>query len=614
MLFSCINNAKWMYMLRSVILLSSFLVMATPHALAQTNAQPDPFQRSAPTQNTPVLQTTQAPVAQAAPPSLPAQAPSFGSPRTSSDSSTTRVVFDLPTGVAYTLTPTFTGLRLDVRGARITPAVTARLGPSVTEYRATSTNVLLSTPFPLALSDGWRASEATLASGSRVLILEFSPTLSGGAGPTLKAGTLKVAGVAAPAPAPAVTAVAPVTASAKPQPLVPVAKQPTNLPVGLPPGDTLTSGQGLPAAPILPSAPDQNTPNVTAGRVPGSVQAGATLAQPRLGKNPGQTRVVLDLPPGTGYRIVPSGLSLRVELTGVTAAPQESTDVSPELRSWRYSQEGGTLVATLVTGTPMSMRRGWHVQLLPPLAGDRSRLVLDLSPAYADLTPLPAAQRQIAAVPPVPATRGTAMLALSASYVQPRVVIDPGHGGKDPGAVGIIVEKEVNLEIARRVQTLLRAAGVDAVLTRANDTFIPLEGRPAIASPGTQLFVSIHVNSTEPYAALRNYGIETWWNPNHPLSSNLAQVLQDNMVEMTGAVSRGLKNRTSLSVLRNSRVPAALVEVGFTSHPIEGQNLLDSNYLDRLAVGIARGIRQALVTGITASGSGTPVAAGGAGK
>ena len=88
-------------------------------------------------------------------------------------------------------TPTFTGLRLDVRGARITPAVTARLGPSVTEYRATSTNVLLSTPFPLALSDGWRASEATLASGSRVLILEFGPTLSGGAGSTLKAGTLK---------------------------------------------------------------------------------------------------------------------------------------------------------------------------------------------------------------------------------------------------------------------------------------------------------------------------------------------------------------------------------------------------------------------------------------
>ncbi|MFC6749760.1 N-acetylmuramoyl-L-alanine amidase family protein [Deinococcus aquaticus] len=114
------------------------------------------------------------------------------------------------------------------------------------------------------------------------------------------------------------------------------------------------------------------------------------------------------------------------------------------------------------------------------------------------------------------------------------------------------------------------------------------------------------MNALEARSALKGYGVETWWNPNHPNSSALASLLQRNMVEQTGAFSKGLKNNQSLSVLRNSRIPAALVEIGFASHPVDGQNLKDSNYLDRVALGIAQGVREALVSGVTADAGSSP--------
>lgn len=175
----------------------------------------------------------------------------------------------------------------------------------------------------------------------------------------------------------------------------------------------------------------------------------------------------------------------------------------------------------------------------------------------------------------------------------------------------------MTLDVARRVRDLLVAAGVDAVLTRETDRELhpdkntDLQMRAKMGTPGTQMFVSIHVNATEASAALAGYGIETWWNPNHALSYQLATVLQRDMVDVTGAFDRGIKGYRSLSVLRNSRIPAALVEIGFTSHPVDGQNLADNNYLDRVAMGIASGIRDALMTGVSAAGKPAASAVGG---
>ncbi|WP_221090181.1 N-acetylmuramoyl-L-alanine amidase family protein [Deinococcus aquaedulcis] len=504
----------------------------------------------------------------------------FGPPRFNTQGSTTRVVFDLPAGVRYTLTPTFSGLRLDVQGARVQPSVLTNPGSSVNEVRAGAGQITLFTPFPLSFTAGWQATEATLATGTRVLILDLGPAVAGGAAPGVQGQVLSSA------------------------PDTPGAQALLTGPTALPPGDTVAPAKVLPPAPALPG-PALSGPMPLQGRVPGAATA-AVLAAPRIGKNPGQTRVVLDLPPGSSYRLVPGSAGLNVELTGVTLASQAARSVSPEVREWRFTPGMAGGVVSLLTPSPVTARSGWRAQLLPPASGSAWRLVIDLSPALADLSPLAPAERTVAAVPPVLATRGTAILALSANFVRPRVVLDAGHGGRDPGAVGTVVEKEVTLAVALRVRDLLNAAGVDVVLTRDRDRELhPVKNtdlalRAAQGTPGTQLFVSIHVNAMDANVALRGYGIETWWNPNHPQSSALAGLLQRHMTEVTGAFNRGLKNSQSLSVLRNSRVPAALVEIGYTSHPVDGLNLMDSNYLDRVALGIALGIREALVTGVTA--------------
>ncbi len=571
-------------MKRTAILLSSGLLFTVATGSLAQGATP--FTPGAPGINVPSLApiTTPGAVTPGSVPATPDSAATFGNPRVSSQGSVTRVVFDLPAGVTYALTPTFGGLRLDVQGARVQPAISAKLGASVSEYRAGAGQATLITPYPLAPSDGWRASEATLATGKRVLILELGPGVSGGAGSSVRGQVLTTA---------------PTSAAAQT-----VLNAP--LPGSLPPGDQVSSSVPLPA----PSLPDANPalPSALQGSVPGPARP-TPLGAPRIGKSPGQTRVVLDLPPGSAYRIATGPGGLTITLTGVSAAPQQATGVSPELRGWTYAPTAQGAAVTLSTAARTTDRSGWRAQLLPPASGDLSRLVLDLSPALADRTPLTASQRSVQAVAPQFAARPTALLALSTSLVKPRVVIDPGHGGRDPGAVGAVIEKQVTLDVALRVRDLLSAAGVDVVLTRDSDRELhpvkntDLQLRAAMGTPGTALFVSIHVNALDASAALRGYGIETWWNPNHARSSALAALLQTQMVQQTGAFDKGLKNTQSLSVLRNSRVPAALVEIGFASHPVDGQNLQDSNYLDRVALGIAQGIREALVSGVTADGA-----------
>nr|WP_233218870.1 N-acetylmuramoyl-L-alanine amidase [Deinococcus arcticus] len=525
--------------------------------------------------------------------------PGFGHPRSSSEGGRTRVVFDLPPGTTYALTPTAGGLRINVAGAPLLKPTRTALGSSVTDYRVSGAQVWLVTPFALTTAANWQASEATLATGTRVLILDFGVGVVGGAVPGLRGLVTSLLGT------PPVGAAGP--AAPRPVPSVPRTR------AGVTPSDVLSAASGVTPPAPPPPLPGQalGHPSSLTGQAQGRVQPGALLLAPRIGKNPGLTRVVLDLPPGTRYRMVPTSLGLRVEFMGVGALPLDAQDLTPELRAWRYEPAADGVTVTLLTGLPLTDRSGWRAQLVAPVPGsDRSRLAIDLSPALADLTPLPRSERVVAGVPPRLVTQGTAMLVLGTALVKPRVVLDPGHGGADPGGVGAVTEKQVALDVALRVRDLLQPAGVDVILTReADQALLPnkaadLNMRAAMGTTGTQLFLSIHVNALSPATALRGYGVETWWNPNHALSSAFAGLIQKNVTAITGAYSRGLKNSTSLAVLRASRIPAALVEIGFTSHPVDGLNLQNTNYLDRVALGIALGIREALVTGVSAQGTG----------
>jgi N-acetylmuramoyl-L-alanine amidase len=171
------------------------------------------------------------------------------------------------------------------------------------------------------------------------------------------------------------------------------------------------------------------------------------------------------------------------------------------------------------------------------------------------------------------------------------VVIDPGHGGKDPGAIGPtgLMEKHVTLDIGLRVRRLLVEDGVRVVMTRETDVYIELADRARIARErGGTVFVSLHTNANT-LAAVN--GSETYYLT--PLSLSLAQMIQDELARALGLPSRGIKTANFL-VLRENTLPSVLVEVAFISHPQEEARLREEAFRDRIAAATARGITRFL--------------------
>ncbi len=178
------------------------------------------------------------------------------------------------------------------------------------------------------------------------------------------------------------------------------------------------------------------------------------------------------------------------------------------------------------------------------------------------------------------------------------VVIDPGHGGKDSGAVAEdkTTEKSLTLRLAPRVEAMLRAKGYNVIMTRSTDEFIALSERAAIANRNNaDIFVSIHFNSA---GSASPYGIEVLYASENDveLKKNagdqtlLAKEVLNAVLRETGANSRGIKNRPELAVLRRTNMTACLIEGGFMSNPAELQKLKNDSYLDKLAKGIVTGI------------------------
>lgn len=166
------------------------------------------------------------------------------------------------------------------------------------------------------------------------------------------------------------------------------------------------------------------------------------------------------------------------------------------------------------------------------------------------------------------------------------VIIDAGHGGQDRGGIprNYVIEKVVNLDVAMRLEKKLRSAGLRTVMTRTNDTFIPLSGRVAAANNrSNSIFVSVHFNSADNQDAR---GIETYFYS--PRSYHLAATIHRRIIGLA-AENRGIKQR-GYYVLRNCRVPAVLLECGFLTNREDGRLALSANYRDRLATEIAKGI------------------------
>jgi N-acetylmuramoyl-L-alanine amidase len=183
------------------------------------------------------------------------------------------------------------------------------------------------------------------------------------------------------------------------------------------------------------------------------------------------------------------------------------------------------------------------------------------------------------------------------------VIIDPGHGGIDPGAKSKtgILEKDLVLEIAKKLETRLNSYSIYTVLTRTEDTDLApevkgplitrkredLNRRAKMAQDhGADLLVSIHANS---FSQSRWSGAQTFYYPGDDLGKVLAISIQDRLVQDLGPNNRKAK-AGDFRILRESKVPSAMVEVGFLSNPKEAELLSDPLYQDRLADAIAMGI------------------------
>ncbi|MDD3805044.1 MAG: N-acetylmuramoyl-L-alanine amidase [bacterium] len=167
------------------------------------------------------------------------------------------------------------------------------------------------------------------------------------------------------------------------------------------------------------------------------------------------------------------------------------------------------------------------------------------------------------------------------------IVLDPGHGGSDPGAIGpsSVRESHVVLDVAARLNTLLQASGAKSLMTRYDDTFISLDGRVIYAEANNaDLFVSIHANSM-PTGQVT--GIETYYCT--PQSAGLAQSLHRSMVRNLSSPDRGVRQARFL-VIRKSRMPSILLEIGFLSSPEEEALLVSPAYRQRVARAIYDGL------------------------
>jgi N-acetylmuramoyl-L-alanine amidase len=191
------------------------------------------------------------------------------------------------------------------------------------------------------------------------------------------------------------------------------------------------------------------------------------------------------------------------------------------------------------------------------------------------------------------------------------VVLDPGHGGEDSGAMcGGVMEKDLTLDVARRVDRLLDSEGVATLMTRLGDSYVSLADRAAFGNRvKDSIFISIHFNEdNKPVAS----GVETYYaahqinsgstfgswlpffsrppsNSPNPESQSLAGFIQEALVARTRSVDRGTQAK-QFFVIANVTSPAVLIEGGFITNQDELSKLASEDYRDQLAAAVADGI------------------------
>jgi N-acetylmuramoyl-L-alanine amidase len=281
-----------------------------------------------------------------------------------------------------------------------------------------------------------------------------------------------------------------------------------------------------------------------------TVPAGGVLREVRIGRpDASTTRLVLEFLPGT--RLDPRQLRL----------------VGTARDRWRMELIGVRPGSLVMVGEGDLTAPSRFISRVPaPRAGAGPGFSTSSSPLSAD------------GLPVVPRGRF-------------RVVIDPGHGGPDPGAVGIggLRETDVVLDVSLQVARLLQARGVQVLLTRTTEVDVDLPPRVALAnSSGADVFVSLHANALSMDRPDVN-GIETFFFEGGR-SRSLAETIQQQLMAISPDTPDRGARPGRFFVIRRTVMPSALVEMGFVTGEIDAPRLADPEFRRRLALAISAGI------------------------
>jgi N-acetylmuramoyl-L-alanine amidase len=345
-------------------------------------------------------------------------------------------------------------------------------------------------------------------------------------------------------------------------------------------------------------APTTNSPIVVNSS--SAVNPGLVLIQSLSFTNSGQLliqankdlsyRGSLDLPSRT-FNITISSAQISPQLQ------RPSLPTSSAIERVRLTQVGSSVLVGI------KVAPGWQLRQITD--GNQAQIALQLSGSgwgTVAQTP-PVNDAPVKAPFPVPAPTPSPYPSPAANpYPSPSVnvpnrgrgviVVDPGHGGPDPGTIGNgIYEKHVTLPISLRLGRILQQMGYSVVYTRTEDIDLDLEPRVRLAERvNAEVFVSVHANALEARSAEVS-GVETYHARGSSISRQLASFVHDQVISGTGALDRGVRG-AGFYVIKHTSMPAILVETGFVTNPREAANLNNPAYQDRMAASIARGVDQ----------------------
>lgn len=276
----------------------------------------------------------------------------------------------------------------------------------------------------------------------------------------------------------------------------------------------------------------------------------------------------------------------RITINSAKLAPQvkgPQLDARSPISRLRLRQEDARTVAILLqpaAGVQIREVNQPSQQILALQLQRRTAAGLPSNPSAT--IPVPAPPRTAPSVPDLPRVPNGRLV----------VIVDPGHGGPDPGAVGIggLQEKGIVLDIGQQVAALLEQRGIQAILTRSDDRDLDLEPRVRMAEQANAtIFVSIHANSID-LSRPDISGLETYY---YQSGAALAQTIHASILQGTGIRDRGVR-QARFYVLRRTSMPSVLIEVGFVTGQDDAARLSDPAYRSQMAAAIVQGILQYL--------------------